>query len=335
MSWDTLHAAIAEAREAVAAAAPDPGTAAEGEAYIARVAAAALGGAVLGHLFRGDGLSAALPCQGGPNPDYVMRFAPIDPATAYRLEGRLEGSERIAVGLYGYGERGGLVPAGHAAFDRRNCGADGSFALDLTGEEAAGALRIAPTARIMLVRILHRDPVARPAQLQFTGGPVQTGLALATGTPEGALAFVARSLASNVREYLRWSEAARSLANRLAPAPDELADAVQGEADTTYFLGGFDLAPGEWLEITMPEGLAGYWSLHAYNYWFEHLQTPGVHDRNARAGADGRIRIAVGPALPDAAPNRIDTLGRRRGALICRVIGASDCPATVVRRLGE
>ena len=335
MSWEALHAAIAEARTAVACAAPDAETATEGEAYVARVAAAAMGGAVLGHLFRADGLSAPLPCQGGPNPDYIMRFASVDPGGRYRLEGRLNGSERVAIGLYGYGEKGRLVPAGQAVLGRGECAADGSFALDLAGGEGTGGLRIAASARMMLIRILHRDPDSVPASLRFSGGPAQDGLALTTGTTDGALAFVARSLAGNVREYLKWSEAARGLANRLALAPAELAEAVQGEAETTYFLGGFDLAPGEWLEITMPPGPSGYWSLHAYNYWYEHLQTAGVHDRNARSGLDGRVRIAVGPVLPDDARNRIDTLGRRRGAFICRVIGGSECPATAVRRLTE
>lgn len=332
MSWDALAAAVAGARAAVAEAAPDPETAAEGEAYVARVVAAALGGAVLGHLFHGDGLSAALPCQGGPNPDYLMRFAPVDPAGRYRLEGRLNDSERVAIGLYGHGAPGGLVPKAHIAFDSVTSAADGSFALDLG---AGTALELSSDTRMLLIRVPHREPASNPASLRFTGGSAVSGLALATGTTEGALAFVARSLATNLREYLRWSAAARSLANRLAPAPPELADAVQGEAETCYFLGGFDLAPGEWLEVTMPDGLAGYWSLHAYNYWYEHLQSPGVHDRNARVGGDGKIRIVVGPELPAGALNRIDTLGRRRGAFICRIIGQGECPATAVRRLGE
>jgi hypothetical protein len=332
MSWDILAAAVAEARAAVAEAAPDPETAAEGEAYVARVATAALGGAVLGHLFHADGLSAALPCQGGPNPDYLMRFAPVDPAGRYRLEGRLNDSERIAIGLYGLSAQGSLVPKAHIAFDSGSCAADGSFALDLG---AGAGLEMSSDTRMLLIRVLHRDPAGAPANLRLAGGAVRSGLALATGTAEGALVFVARSLATNLREYLRWTAAARNLANRLAPAPPELADAVQGEAETCYFIGGFDLAPAEWLEVTMPDGLAGYWSLHAYNYWYEHLQSPGVHDRNARVGDDGKIRIAVGPELPGVALNRIDTFGRRRGAFICRIIGEGECPTTAVRRLGE
>lgn len=330
MSWDALHAAIATARELVAAQAPDPETAAEGEAYVTRVVAVGLSGAVLGHLFQQDGLSRALPCYGGPNPDYIMRFAPVDAGRSYRLEGRLNGSERVGVGLYSYGPNGAPLEAGYAAFDRGNSAPDGSFAIDLGPD---GALPIAPGTRVMLTRTLHRDPDGEPARLRLTGGAEASGLALAMGSNDAALGFVAHSLLNNVREYLKWTEVARSYRNRLDAAPSELAETVQGDRDTQYFLGGYDLDEGEWLEVTMPAGIAGYWSLHAYNYWYEHLQTSGAHDRNATADADGRVRIAVGPKLPQGAANRIDTLGRRKGAFVCRIIGAGGRPETRVRRL--
>jgi hypothetical protein len=119
---------------------------------------------------------------------------------------------------------------------------------------------------------------------------------------------------------MKWMAAARDLPNRLDSAPPALADTVVGDADTQYFLGGYDLGEGEWLEVTLPSGLSGYWSLHAYNYWYEHLVTPGVHYRNAVADADGRVQIAVGPAVPAIAGNRIDTLGCRKGALVCWIV---------------
>lgn len=328
MSWEALSAAVASARELIAAQAPDAETAAEGEAYVTRVMTAGLGGAVLGHLFRQDGLSRALPCYGGPNPDYIMRFAPVDAANSYRLEGRLNGSERVGVGLYSYGPNGAPLEAGYAAFDRSNTAADGSFALDIGGD---GGLPIAEGTRVMLTRTLHRDPDHDPAHLRFSGGGEAGGLALAMGSNDAALAFVAHSLLNNVREYLKWTAAACAYRNRLDSALAELTETVQGDRDTQYFLGGFDLAESEWLEVTMPAEIGGYWSLHAYNYWYEHLQTAGAHDRNAMRDADGRVRIAVGPNPPASAANRIDTLGRRKGAFVCRIIGTGDCPTTRVR----
>lgn len=322
--WDALNAAVAEARALIAAEAPDAATAAEGEAYVARVMAAGLGGAVLGHLLQEDGLGRPLPCYGGPNPDYLMRHAGIDPARRYRLDGALNGSERIGVGLYRPDPAGGTpVEVGYTVFDAGNCAADGSFTLDLfAGAAGPGTLAIPADARIVLIRVLHRDPVAPPARLRLEGGPGATGLALMTGSSDGALSFVARGLGNNLREYLKWTRAVARHPNRFETAPPELAQAVQGDPDTQYFLGSFDLAAGEHLAVTMPAGIAGYWSVHAYNFWFEHLQVPGVHDRNARTDAEGKLRFAVGPEVPSTAPNAIDTQGRHRGALICRVIGA-------------
>jgi hypothetical protein len=158
------------------------------------------------------------------------------------------------------------------------------------------------------------------------------------GSSDAALTLVAQMVRSNVTEYLKWMVAARNLHNRLDEAPPELADTVVGDAGTQYFLGGFDLGEGEWLEVTLPAGLSGYWSLHAYNFWYEHLVTPGVHDRNAVSAEDGLIHIAVGPELPADAINRIDTLGRRRGAFVCRIVGNEtqiDALRTHVHARGE
>ncbi|MET1756161.1 DUF1254 domain-containing protein [Novosphingobium sp. RD2P27] len=326
MSWDALNAAVAQSRALIASRAPDAATAAEGEAYITRVAAAGLGGAVLGHLLQEDGLGRPLPVYGGPNPDYIMRHAGIDPTLRYRLEGRINGSERVGVGLYKPRPRGGTpVEVGYTSFSRSDCDSEGCFALELSPDATgtgSGTLALPPDVRILLVRILHRDPACEPARLRLTGAPPARGLALVMGSNDAALAFAARTLGTNVREYLRWTEAAQEHANRFATAPPELAEAVQGDPDTQYFLGYYDLADGELLIVTMPKGIGGYWSLHAYDHWFQHLQTPGVHDRNATIGSDGRFHITVGPSSSSAVGNHVDTLGRRKGALICRVIGA-------------
>lgn len=319
--WDGLNAAIAEARALIAAETSEPELLAEGEAYVSRVVTAALSGAVMGHRHTQGGLATALPVYGGPNPDYIMRHAMVSPEGQYRLEGRLNGSERVGVGLYTIGRNGAPLLAAYTAFDSRNCGPDGSFSLDIAADaEGPGTLAIPPGARILMFRALHRDNTP-PAQLDLSGGQPLRGPTLVGGSNEAALAHVASQVRSNVTEYMKWIKAAHHLPNRLDEAPPELSDTVVGDPDTQYFLGGFALGEGEWLEVMLPAGLQGYWSLHAYNFWYEHLVTPGVHDRNAVAGPDNFVRIAVGPALPADAINRIDTLGRRKGAFVCRIVG--------------
>jgi hypothetical protein len=146
--------------------------------------------------------------------------------------------------------------------------------------------------------------------------------------------MAARNLVATVRQFLEWTRVTSANPNAFAAAPEHMAAAVQGDPDTAYYLGYYQLGQGEWLEAVMPEGTGGYWSVHAYNHWTENLQTQGAHDRNARAGADGRVRLAIGPDLPADLPNRIDTAGRRRGMLICRIIGSpvSAPPETHMRR---
>lgn len=331
--WDVLNTTITEVRALVAAEAPDPEVAAEGEAYVTRVVTAALSGAVMGHRHIQGGLATALPVYGGPNPDYIMRHAMVSPDGRYRLEGRLNGSERVGVGLYTTGPNGAPLIAGYTAFDRSNCGPEGTLSLDIAADASGpGTLAIPAGARILMFRVLHRDN-SPPAQLDLTGAPPQRGPTLVGGSNDAALAHVANMVRSNVTEYLKWMVAARNLPNQLDAAPAELADTVVGDAGTQYFLGGFDLGEGEWLEVTLPASLSGYWSLHAYNFWYEHLITPGAHDRNAVASEDGMIRIAVGPELPADAVNRIDTLGRRRGAFVCRIVGNETQIAAPVTRV--
>ncbi|HEY0959345.1 MAG TPA: hypothetical protein VGE05_08750 [Novosphingobium sp.] len=331
-SWTKLAETIEIARAEVAALAPDAATAAEGEAYVARVVAVSLGANVLGHLFADGGLGRALPCYGGPNPDYIMQHSGIDPTVRYRLTGRLNGSERVGVGLYAIGARGETLEVGYRAFDADNCDAEGGFTLDLA-PDASGReeMAVPPEARILLMRTLHRASGEQPARLMLEGGSPQRGLALVTGTPQGALQRAAGNVLGVIRQFLVWTRVTSAKPNRLDDPPPELAAEVQGDRDTHYYLGYYDLADGEYLEVAMPAELPGYWSLHAYNHWLEWLQSDGVHDRNARSDADGRIRVAIGSDVPAGLPNRIDTLGRRRGMLICRIIGAAERSIPVAR----
>jgi hypothetical protein len=332
--WDALNAAIATAGAEIAAVAPDSASAAEGEAYLMRVAASCLADGFLNHVFTEGGLMGVLPTRGGPNPDYLMSRTRIDATRRYRVEGRLNGSERVGVGLYTVGAGGVVLLAGYKAFDGGNTGADGRFALELA-PDASGpdALPIPPDAQTLIVRILHRDPEATPARVTLSGGAATPDLTLATGTTDGALSQAAAALLRTVRQFIVWSRETSALPNRFARPSAALAAQVQGDPDTLYFLGYYDLGEGEWLETLMPAGLASYWSIQACNHWLEPLPGASIHDLNAQAEADGRIRLRIGPGLPPDLPNRIDTLGRRRGVLICRFIGAAatGCPQTVVR----
>lgn len=337
-AWEALAQSISGVRERIAALAPDAETATEGEAYVARVLTGQLSNAMLGHLLVENGFARALPTHGCPNPDYLMRHAGIDTSAHYRVSGKLNASERIGIGLYRFDATGTAFEVGYAAFDRSNTAPDGTFALELApGASGPGSLAIPPEARVILVRVLHLAKDEPAAELRLEGPTTPPGLALATGSVEGALGMTANGLAKTIEQFLEWTRVTSAKPNRIESAPPHLAEAVQGDPDTAYYLGYFDLEENETLEVTMPRSLPGYWSLHAYNHWTESLQTQGMHNRNARTDDDGRIRIAVGHRPSSRYRNRIDTLGRKRGILICRIIGAagSDAPAARLVQLEE
>jgi hypothetical protein len=299
-----------------------------------RILATCLNDAFLGHLFTESGLMRALPTRGGPNPDYRMAHAPVDPTRRYRLEGRLNDSERVGIGLYSFGPGGSAKISDYCAFDRASLDAEGRFAVDIAADAAGPrALTIRPDARVVMVRTLHRDPNGDPARLVLTGGPRVSDLALAQGSADAAQGQVGQMLLGSIRTFLEWSAVTSAAVNRFHAETPQMAQSVQGDPDTIYYLGSYNLAEGEWLEVTLPAGIPGYWSLHAYNHWCESLPGAGVGDHRCITEADGRVRIAVGPTAGGDAPNRIDTVGRRRGALICRFIGATRVavPTTVLR----
>jgi hypothetical protein len=330
--WEAVNAALAAARAEVLAAAPDSAIAAEGETYLMRVLTACLNDAFLSHLFTESGLTRVLPVRGGPNPDYKMAVATLDQTRRYRLDGWLNNSERVGVGIYSFGPGGSANISSYVAIDRDSV--ESGFSVDIaTDAQGPRALAIRPDARVLMIRILHRDPCGAPARLVLSGGPPFSDLTQAQGNADAALRHVAQTLLRSIRSFLEWSAVTSAAVNRFHAETPSLAQTVQGDPDTTYFLGSFNLKHGEWLEVTMPAGIPGYWSLHAYNYWCESLPGAGVGDDSCITEADGTVRIDVGPTAGGDAPNRVDTRGRERGALICRFIGATQVtvPATVVR----
>ncbi len=322
--WQHLETALASARRDIAAAAPDAATATEGEAYVARLLAAALGDAFLGHLFTVGGVSHALPVKGAPNPDYILSHAPVDPARRYRLTGILNGSERIGIGLYHFSAAGEVLLGDYAAFDTGSVDAEGAFSLEIASDAAGpGTLTMTSACRVLLVRTLHRDPLAEPGRVFLEGGAGTVDLAFAGGGSDTGYQRAGQVVLAGVRQFLNWSRVTSAHPNRFIAPPDDMAASVQGDPDTTYYLGYYQLRPGEWLEVSMPEGLGHYWSVHAYNHWCESLPGAGIHDLNAVADAYGHIPMAIGPNLPPGIANRIDTLGRHRGVLIFRSVGAT------------
>lgn len=336
-AWEQLHTAVNEARSKIAAMAPDAATAAEGEAYLMRLYTSCLADACLGHLLCENGLTQVLATRGGPNPDFLMAVATLDTNRTYHLEGWLNGSERVGVGLYRY-TAGGADISAYTAFDSTTTNGNGRFELTLSPEgDKPQGLTIAPDAKVMIVRTLHRDHSLAPARLHLNGASLASDLHLAQGSMPAALTQVSQSLKAIVPTFLEWSAVTSTAKNAFHLQTPAMRQSVQGDPDIHYFIGSFNLAGDEWLDIELPPGLSGYWSLHAYNFWCESLPGAGIGDNVATQDSDGYIRIALGPGGWGDRQNRIDTLGRQRGVLIFRSVNLAAlsrehlCPQATVR----
>jgi len=322
--WDQLNTAIQALNREIREVAPDATTADEGEAYIARVLTACLNDCFLGHLLTEDGFSRALPTRGAPNPDYRMQHALLESARSYQLAGCLNDSERVGVGLFTYGEGGSLEINQYLYINATNADSTGNFLIDISAEaEGANALTLQADACILLVRTLHRNQNGVPARLRLIGATAPTALALSGGSTTAALARAAQITIGSVHQFLSWSEQASAYPNQFRGQVDGMAQTVQGEPDTEYYLGYFELAENEILQATMPSGLDCYWSIHAYNHWCEYLPGASANDLNTQANHEGDIVMGIGPRLPVNTLNPIDTRGRHKGVLLCRVAGTT------------
>ena len=242
--WDAVDAAVVAAHAEIASAAPDAATAAEGEAYVMRVLTTCLSDAFLAHLMTENGLTRALPTRGGPNPDYRMAHAGLDPAQRYRLEGKLNGSERVGVGIYRFGAGGSAEISAYAAFDAASTDPDGRFSLDVAADaEGPGTLPIKPDARAIMMRILHRNAQTEPARLVLKGAPAARDQTLAGGSASAALGQVAQGVRNSIRVFLEWSAVTSAAPNSFLAEEPKLTQGVQGDPDTIYTLGYYRLAP--------------------------------------------------------------------------------------------
>ena len=197
---------------------------------------------------------------------------PLIPIGVIASRAGLHDSERVGMGLYSFAPNGAALLAGYKAFDHRNVNADGAFTLDLAPDaQGPGALQLTPNCRVLIVRVLHRNAHGRAAALSFEGASNSAALMPARGTSEQTLTHIAQATVRSVHQFIRWSRLNSDQPNCFTAPPPTMADEVQGDPDTHYALGRYDLAAGEWLEVDIPRIACSYWSLHAYNHWCEYL----------------------------------------------------------------
>jgi len=318
-----LPQTLAELVEELRASAPGDQVACEADAYILRVYAASLNDAVLAHHFTQDGLSRAIPVRGCPNPDYILRHASLNGSGSYRLSVTLNESERVGVGLYRRTAQGSLESTDYRVIDADNVDFARKFVLSIVqSAESSHSMSLSADTTILLIRILHRTE-GPPAQTRLEGDIARQDLALAGGTPEAALSQAIEATQRSVRQFLSWSAQASNFPNQFRMGVQGLSQTLQGDPDTSYALGYFDLIENQVLRVAMPADLRGYWSLHAYNHWCESIPGASVHDKSASGDNHTGIVAFIGPTGSPEMGNFLDTRGRAKGILICRFIGSA------------
>ncbi|WP_420640048.1 DUF1214 domain-containing protein [Candidatus Poriferisocius sp.] len=339
-TWNQLCDALRDAGHKVLEAAPDDDfDRAEGLRYVTRVAANFL----RANLEEADPARAVLNQSGVKigldNPDYVYGGARLSPRFDYRLRGRLNDAHSIRMGAFsgGLGTPGGLVRDSYLTTDDIEMDEDGGFEVAISAEPRPGAwLAMSEGTNSLTIRQTLLDrPRQTPAALTLErtdgGSPPQPV------DPErlaGALGRAGFTVAAVVDQFLGWTAAFAAHPHRIRPIDPELLAFAQGDPDTSYNYGYFDLAADEaWIiEFEPPE--CEYWNIQLGNHWlesldFEHYRT-SINHHTAVVEDDGTIRVVVAHRDPGH-PNWLDTAGHTRGGLALRWVGAETDPAVSCR----
>lgn len=310
--WEAWYAAID-------GAAPDAETASEGRAYVARLYAAMLGRMLPPPDAALDALPYIQMAIAGANPDYRMAQALLDPGALYAIEGNANGADRIGIGLYAPGADGALTLKAYHVVPL----VDGCVRVTV-GPPGADpvTLELTPDAPMLMLRELYRrgDQPRADLRLRRIGphGPHIAADASPTAVAQRMAAACAQTGAL-LHRFLEWTTRFAELPNRVTPLAPDLDRAVQGDPGTCYFSGYFDLANDEYLEIAMPALACQYWMAQATTHWLEPIHGADCNDATAHSDPDGCLRIRIGAAASDQ-PNWLDTAGRRRGAILIRIV---------------
>ena len=330
-SWDEFCAALRDAGRQVLDSAPDDDfDRAEGLRYVTRLASNFL----RANLEESDPSRAILSESGAKigldNPDYVYGGARLSPRYGYRLRGRLNDAHSIRMGAFsgGLGTPEGLVRDSYLTTEDLSPDANGRFEVAISTEpQPSPWLAMKEGTNSLNVRQTMLDrPNQTPAELTLertdAGSPPQPV------DPErfaGALGRAGFTVAAVVGQFLGWTASFAAHPHQVLPIDPQLLAFAQGDPDTSYNYGYYDLGPDEaWIiEFEPPE--CEYWNIQLGNHWlesldFEHYQT-SLNHHTAAVEDDGTVRVVVARRDPGH-PNWLDTAGHARGGLALRWVGA-------------
>lgn len=320
---------------------PDPFDQAEGVRYLSRLTRTFLRTAIERDAAEPVSVFGETPKIGLDNPDYVYGQAKLDPTAAYRLVGARGDAHAIGFGTYsgGLGSPTGLVRDGYLEAGALTCAPDGSFEIRIARDEAAGNwLPMGEHSNALQVRVtlLERARQTIPPLLLHRLGEVPASRPLDPARFAVSLDRAGGMIQGVVGQFLGWSRSFQEHPHEIRPLEPSLLAFAQGDPNTSYHYGYWELGADEAFEIRFTPPVCEYWNLQIGNYWLESLDfmrhTTHVNHHTASLEPDGSVRILVAHRDPGAA-NWLDTVGHTRGALALRFVGAAEIPPLEARVL--
>jgi hypothetical protein len=331
--WRDFCRAIERAGGLVIEAAPDDTfDRAEGLRYVARLARHALKTFIDERDPAAPVLSTEAPKIGGDNPDYAYAGATISGRYDYRLTGNIGDARYLGNGTYygGLGTPQGLQCSGYLTSEQLQIDADGRFEVRLSCAQQPGCwLPMQPETNALTIRqLLPRRREQTPARFELERTDAGEGPAPLDPAALGAgLAGAGGFVQGVVQQFLGWTRAFASRPNQVHPTDEELLAVAQGDPNTRYHNGYFDLGPDEALVVDLDPPACDYWNFQLCNHWLESLDfwhhDIHVNSETAIREADGSVRIFVAPRDPGRS-NWLDTAGHRRGCIALRWVGAKE-----------
>ena len=334
-TWDEFCDMLRDAGHQALAAAPDDDfDRAEGLRYVTRLATNFL----KANLEESDPARAILNQAGVKigldNPDYAYGGARLSPRFDYRLRGRLNDAHSIRMGAFsgGLGTPEGLIRDSYLVTEDLALDAEGRFEVAISAEPQPGpwlAMKDGTNALTLRQTLLDR-PNQTPAELTLertdAGGPPEPV------DPErfaGALGRAGFTVLAVVDQFLKWTASFAAHPHQVRPINPELLAMAQGDPDTSYNYGYYDLGPDEaWIiEFDPPE--CEYWNIQLGNHWLESLDfeyyPTCLNHHTAAVEDDGTVRVVVARRDPGHR-NWLNTAGHARGGLALRWVGAENEP---------
>ena len=250
------------------------------------------------------------PRIGGDNPDFLYGQILISGSNDYRIHGNKNDAFNISFGSYygGLGSDKGLQCSGNIQLKELSIGNDGGFDILVSQNNNQGNwLPTINETNSILIRqtILHRD-IDTPADINIelinSSFSDQIKQPLNSSQLADSLNLSGMFVEGVVKQFLHWTHNFKSKPNEINPTDPELLKFANGDPDTFYHNGYFELNSDEVLLVELDPPDCEYWNIQVTNYWLESLDyldfCTHFNHATAKADNDGKYRFIISPKDP-------------------------------------